>query len=241
MKEFCDKERIKWEFVDKKDPHTLLWGTSLFIGSEEYISDNVFRSTKLARNYVARYFLDHIDNQGYNFQKLTLREKEKDIIYKYSQPNNNINNNRNFDLYNNSYIDENKSVNKLDLQKLTLKREINEICIIDLESVPYFNTQPKNNQLLIGFIEELHATYNKYNKWNGYIVAINSGHNDCVDHLLSSYCYPLILWLEQVNYRQIETIAIVSRDKAGRCTIDCLKHFLAMRNIMIKNIIIRNS
>ena len=110
-----------------------------------------------------------------------------------------------------------------------------KIYLIDLESVPCFTKQPKEREFFFGFIEELHATAHKYSDWykeRTHLFTINSGYNDCVDHLITSYCYPLAQWIK--NSESQAEILVVSRDKAARCTIACLENFLREENLSIK-------
>ena len=133
-------------------------------------------------------------------------------------------------------------------------QKINEIYLLDLENKPVFKRKLKNNVLYIGFLNSIHHSIEKYNKWykcrsdniykellesknNKLLYLIDGGTTDLVDHFMSTMIYPLVDFIN--SHEILPKIIIVSGDHAGWCTRTCLEKILKWRkitNIDISNV-----
>ena len=125
------------------------------------------------------------------------------------------------------------------------------IYLIDLENKPAFNIKENNTCLYIGFINSIHHSIPKYNKWkicesdnidkeskdnNKLLYTIEGGVNDLSDHYMTAMIYPLLHYMKT---NLVHEIAIISGDHAGFCTKSCIETIAAFRKITgikIKNL-----
>jgi hypothetical protein len=71
---------------------------------------------------------------------------------------------------------------------------------------------------------------------NKLLYTIEGGYKDLVDHFMTMFMWPLSIFIKN---RHINTVSIISGDKAGYCTALCLQKCLEYNNInhiTIKNI-----
>jgi hypothetical protein len=127
------------------------------------------------------------------------------------------------------------------------------IYLIDLENKPAFGINLNTNNIYIGFHNSIHHSIPKYADWheckssclenelslsqtNKLIYLIEGGVSDLVDHLMTMFVYPLVMYLK--TNPSIQTVCIVSGDHAGFCTKACLEKALGWSNL--KGITIKN-
>jgi hypothetical protein len=146
-------------------------------------------------------------------------------------------------------IDDNTDI-KIKSQILSTKSRLlyKKIYMIDLENKPQFNLNIDENVLYIGFICTTHHAVPKYNTWHicnsenimkelfisnnpKLLFTISSGVTDAVDHLMTVLIIPIINFIREINVDEETTVIIISCDKAGYCTKDCMDQVLKWNNI----------
>lgn len=129
-----------------------------------------------------------------------------------------------------------------------------KIVLIDLENSPSSSYLPPPNVIVIGFHTSIHHSIGLYKLWTRcesfdlkdevmrmknepvrLLYLISGGINDLVDHYMTSYSYPVVSFIKEVEFKG--EVIIVSRDHAAFCTEKCISIMMKSFNI---NVPIRN-
>jgi hypothetical protein len=243
LNEYCQKHGYNLpEYISTSSgpDHQLKWKCKLIIKDLDitFIGDRPSKKKIKAEQKIAEYALTYLKTNKSNNTKIT-----------DTKINNNkkINNTKSRNINNANNI--NNNINKINT-KINIKSNIMSIYLIDLENIPLFDQELKNNGLYIGFHNAIHHSLPKYSDWeecysmnleniksNKLLYTIEGGVKDLVDHYMTMFVWPLSLYLKKNSL--IKTIYIISGDNAGFCTRICLEKSLAFNNV--SNITIKNA
>ncbi|AGF85506.1 double-stranded RNA binding motif-containing protein [Moumouvirus goulette] len=220
--------------------HEKKWTSNIYavIDDKEFtlIGDKYYNSKTESQLKVAEQMLDHINDQNKSLQ---------------NNQDKSLQNNQDKSFQKNNFGESNMT--KFDLIKFdTTESNRTNIYLLDLENRPMHELKTNPNCIYIGFLNTIHHSVPKYNKWyrcqsdiitkelkdgqnNKLLFLIEGGVSDLVDHLMTLLIYPVVNYIKQLEIPP--SIYIVSGDHAAWCTKTCLEKVLKWHDIKVESII----
>uniref|UniRef100_A0A3S8UXH9 DRBM domain-containing protein n=1 Tax=Megavirus baoshan TaxID=2496520 RepID=A0A3S8UXH9_9VIRU len=249
LQEYFQKNKLPmpiYNSISSGPDHNKIWTSSIVatINGQEFtlVGSKNSNSKTVSQQMVATEMIEYLS-------KINNDSDNNDSDNNDSDNNDSDNNDSDNNDSDNNDSDNNDSDNNniiLSEQNNNLKNIAQTIYLLDLENKPVFDLKPDNNSIYLGFINSLHHSIPKYNKWhicksddiyhelsisnnNCLIYIIEGGITDLADHLMTLMLYPLMIFVSKLKCRP--NIVIVSGDHAAWCTRICLEKILKWHNI----------